>query len=123
VVVILKSCRCARTAFFSVCLNRPSPPQFSPLSLHERSSDLGLGQGPLLRPRDQGAEVACRLARDARRLRRRPDAARDAHPEAARSEEHTSELQSPDHLVCRLLLEKKNKTNQKTNNEQVDERK
>src|SRR5258708_9522221 len=27
-----------------------------------------------------------------------------------RSEEHTSELQSPDHLVCRLLLEKK-KTN------------
>src|SRR5258708_10715627 len=29
-----------------------------------------------------------------------------------RSEEHTSELQSPDHLVCRLLLEKKkNSTN------------
>src|SRR5258708_2709919 len=31
-------------------------------------------------------------------------------PLARRSEEHTSELQSPDHLVCRLLLEKK-KTN------------
>src|SRR5947208_5110857 len=32
-----------------------------------------------------------------------------------RSEEHTSELQSPDHLVCRLLLEKKKKNhNQKT---------
>src|SRR5258708_16872572 len=38
------------------------------------------------------------------------------HPRAAarrrgrdRSEEHTSELQSPDHLVCRLLLEKKKK--------------
>src|SRR5258708_23776798 len=30
------------------------------------------------------------------------------HPEE-RSEEHTSELQSPDHLVCRLLLEKKKK--------------
>src|SRR5258708_14687670 len=30
-----------------------------------------------------------------------------AHKE--RSEEHTSELQSPDHLVCRLLLEKKKK--------------
>src|SRR5258708_5959197 len=29
---------------------------------------------------------------------------------ARRSEEHTSELQSPDHLVCRLLLEKKNET-------------
>src|SRR5258708_24174108 len=28
-------------------------------------------------------------------------------PHTERSEEHTSELQSPDHLVCRLLLEKK----------------
>src|SRR5258708_17074057 len=28
-------------------------------------------------------------------------------PGEERSEEHTSELQSPDHLVCRLLLEKK----------------
>src|SRR5258708_17868466 len=28
-------------------------------------------------------------------------------PPRHRSEEHTSELQSPDHLVCRLLLEKK----------------
>src|SRR5947208_6748081 len=31
----------------------------------------------------------------------------------ARSEEHTSELQSPDHLVCRLLLEKKKKKKDK----------
>src|SRR5438552_14244052 len=30
-----------------------------------------------------------------------------------RSEEHTSELQSPDHLVCRLLLEKKNRLEQR----------
>src|SRR5258708_24391459 len=30
----------------------------------------------------------------------------------SRSEEHTSELQSPDHLVCRLLLEKKKDRNQ-----------
>src|SRR4051794_41609246 len=30
-----------------------------------------------------------------------------AHGPAPRSEEHTSELQSPVHLVCRLLLEKK----------------
>src|SRR5437870_9555271 len=30
------------------------------------------------------------------------------HPVEARSEEHTSELQSRGHLVCRLLLEKKN---------------
>src|SRR5258708_10139089 len=45
-------------------------------------------------PRDLGA------LRDA--MRRLPDL-------AERSEEHTSELQSPDHLVCRLLLEKKKK--------------
>src|SRR5947208_9982715 len=32
----------------------------------------------------------------------------------ARSEEHTSELQSPDHLVCRLLLEKKKEQWQRT---------
>src|SRR5258708_9991833 len=31
------------------------------------------------------------------------------HQLRRRSEEHTSELQSPDHLVCRLLLEKKKK--------------
>src|SRR5258708_24949969 len=32
---------------------------------------------------------------------------REVRGGAVRSEEHTSELQSPDHLVCRLLLEKK----------------
>src|SRR5258708_18167063 len=39
-----------------------------------------------------------------------------AHPTRpfSRSEEHTSELQSPDHLVCRLLLEKKNVKDQHT---------
>src|SRR5258708_37334301 len=34
---------------------------------------------------------------------------------AERSEEHTSELQSPDHLVCRLLLEKKKNTTKNLN--------
>src|SRR5258708_29944285 len=34
-----------------------------------------------------------------------------------RSEEHTSELQSPDHLVCRLLLEKKNPTSAPCSNQ------
>src|SRR5258708_26302931 len=34
----------------------------------------------------------------------------DLEDASERSEEHTSELQSPDHLVCRLLLEKKKKT-------------
>src|SRR5690348_17562743 len=48
-------------------------------------------------------------------LRRQPEATRALpHRRGAlrrpdpRSEEHTSELQSPVHLVCRLLLEKKN---------------
>src|SRR5690348_17746818 len=39
--------------------------------------------------------------------------ASDAVFSARRSEEHTSELQSPVHLVCRLLLEKKNKQQKK----------
>src|SRR2546425_1681833 len=38
-----------------------------------------------------------------------PDAAASQVPEATRSEEHTSELQSLAYLVCRLLLEKKKK--------------
>src|SRR5690348_17892329 len=47
--------------------------------------------------------------------RHHSDAQRRLEPAAmsrslARSEEHTSELQSPVHLVCRLLLEKKKKT-------------
>src|SRR5258708_18688986 len=36
--------------------------------------------------------------------------ARGIRFDVLRSEEHTSELQSPDHLVCRLLLEKKKNT-------------
>src|SRR5258708_27624615 len=52
----------------------------------------------------QGLHRGIEIASDNRRcrvgVRRQPD---------ARSEEHTSELQSPDHLVCRLLLEKKKK--------------
>src|SRR5258708_33427425 len=50
------------------------------------------------------------------RLPRWPSRGRHPHrssrgpPWEARSEEHTSELQSPDHLVCRLLLEKKKQT-------------
>src|SRR6266699_6623944 len=41
---------------------------------------------------------------------------------AVRSEEHTSELQSRPHLVCRLLLEKKNKTNLTRNFRNSDDR-
>src|SRR5437899_12837604 len=42
----------------------------------------------------------------------------DVFDEVKRSEEHTSELQSLRHLVCRLLLEKKKKT--KRNNSIID---
>src|SRR5436189_3445076 len=43
----------------------------------------------------------------------RLDGRPDRRGGAGRSEEHTSELQSPMYLVCRLLLEKKKKTKQK----------
>src|SRR3989442_5118857 len=43
----------------------------------------------------------------------RPEVSRREYPPVGqRSEEHTSELQSRPHLVCRLLLEKKKKTTQ-----------
>src|SRR2546430_4204615 len=47
-------------------------------------------------------------ARYGSRRRERPTSARALGP-PARSEEHTSELQSQSNLVCRLLLEKKKK--------------
>src|SRR5205809_5970701 len=61
--------------------------------------------------RRRNGEKASRVARPAHG-RRRPS--RRARQRGARSEEHTSELQSRLHLVCRLLLEKK-KTQTTTN--------
>src|SRR5207244_10909470 len=40
------------------------------------------------------------------RVKRKMLRSQELNPASVRSEEHTSELQSPDHLVCRLLLEK-----------------
>src|SRR5437870_11490443 len=53
----------------------------------------------------------CSAAAKSRALNRSPKDAKRSEdsPLAARSEEHTSELQSRGHLVCRLLLEKKKK--------------
>src|SRR4029079_18029006 len=51
--------------------------------------------------------------KDARRNSRRPAAVRRWQT-AFRSEEHTSELQSLAYLVCRLLLEKKNRREQRS---------
>src|SRR2546429_3279474 len=50
-------------------------------------------------------------------LYRELDRAIPNNPGLKRSEEHTSELQSRLHLVCRLLLEKKKKKKQTTTNE------
>src|SRR2546422_11128798 len=52
--------------------------------------------------------------RDAELLRQQRAAVQKTAAENERSEEHTSELQSRLHLVCRLLLEKKKKQKQKT---------
>src|SRR5690348_17488204 len=66
-------------------------------ALRRADRDPHVGRGPA-RARARGH----RLRRHARRHRR------------PRSEEHTSELQSPVHLVCRLLLEKKKKKHHHT---------
>src|SRR5438552_13205160 len=53
----------------------------------------------------------CQGRRCTRRARASDCCCRAAEALSDRSEEHTSELQSPDHLVCRLLLEKKKQIN------------
>src|SRR5262245_64381575 len=70
---------------------------------------------PAWRERSAASDNRRRLSRTGRRRhrRRRPGTPRPPSPSprlAPRSEEHTSELQSLRHLVCRLLLEKKKKT-------------
>src|SRR3712207_8057988 len=71
----------------------------------------GLARQPDLLPRAGGA---LRLPRHERRAARpcagRHGCARRRLRGLVRSEEHTSELQSRQYLVCRLLLEKKKKT-------------
>src|SRR5690348_17998209 len=67
-----------------------------------RGAAVVLDQGERPPPAGRQGAAGPRPARGAgRRLRRRRRAP------GRRSEEHTSELQSPVHLVCRLLLEKK----------------
>src|SRR5689334_24518948 len=56
-----------------------------------------------------GARDEIRPAAQLRELLGMAEECAHAVPDEARSEEHTSELQSQFHLVCRLLLEKKNK--------------
>src|SRR3712207_7599042 len=57
------------------------------------------------------ARCATREVQDSpEKLRGRITRMQQRHAKAARSEEHTSELQSRQYLVCRLLLEKKKNT-------------
>src|SRR5207248_7872721 len=100
----------------SLFFNAPAPPPIHPLSLHDAL--------PISRAT---SSVAC--AWSVARFRSSPGSASPRSPAARaaaggssairirwgasngpRSEEHTSELQSPYDLVCRLLLEKKKKT-------------
>src|SRR5690606_41631582 len=79
-------------------LNDPPPPEIYTLSLHDA---LPIST-PLIHLVSHAGVGPCVLQRD-RRLRG------EGQRRAGRSEEHTSELQSRENLVCRLLLEKKKK--------------
>src|SRR5437762_10989137 len=83
----------------------------SRLAGHRETPDLRRPRGPRARAGDAGRAAgrgiaSARMTRSDRRLLAVAAALATA---ALRSEEHTSELQSPMYLVCRLLLEKKKK--------------
>src|SRR5947208_13508259 len=94
----------------------PPTTEFYTLSLHDALPIWGRGRGgggggaAGTTPSPPGAEPA-NIAQTITTASGRPRTMTGCP--LARSEEHTSELQSPDHLVCRLLLEKK-KNNNKT---------
>src|SRR5947208_8086470 len=94
-------------------IRRPPRPTLFPYTTLFRSSasrrGTAGGTAPARRRRRASAAAATRLSG---RARGRGPARRGPDRTPARSEEHTSELQSPDHLVCRLLLEKKKKKTQ-----------
>src|SRR3712207_8267543 len=82
--------------FFFLMIRRPPRSTLFPYTTLFRS---GLG------PRSSPGSVAAACARRTGCLR--PLSIPTAAPRRSRSEEHTSELQSRQYLVCRLLLEKK----------------
>src|SRR5258708_23839860 len=91
-------------------IRRPPRSTLFPYTTLFRSPVLGVARGHphVDRRRSHGGRRNDDGALVQQRWRRR---VADVHGAVdARSEEHTSELQSPDHLVCRLLLEKKKKT-------------
>src|SRR5437867_10448042 len=91
-----------------------SPPVALALDVFARSlAEIGRADDEDLEALRPGLVASPRTGRDAHRVPflELDDLVVDLHPPAPaqRSEEHTSELQSPYDLVCRLLLEKKNK--------------
>src|SRR2546427_6203714 len=98
-------------------IRRPPRSTLFPYTTLFRSLQAGGGEGPDRAVRDGPRRLPAR-----RRLlseRRAGPAGARGEPqrpelERARSEEHTSELQSQSNLVCRLLLEKKKKKKEQT---------
>src|SRR5258708_14185832 len=93
-------------------IRRPPRSTLFPYTTLFRSSlEIGLGHEDIGTPADSELLRAVGPAKVRnRRLSCRSGGRREFGIIVKRSEEHTSELQSPDHLVCRLLLEKKKKS-------------
>src|SRR5215510_3660466 len=97
--------RIALPRFVSNCSTpTTNPPRSSPTWECRATRQFGAPMAPSLRTF---------IPRERSRWRHRNFSSKAKHPDASqrvatRSEEHTSELQSRGHLVCRLLLEKKN---------------
>src|SRR5256885_13221138 len=68
--------------------------------------------------RSEVGDVPVAVGRNDRVVRGHGEGAEPLLAPTQRSEEHTSELQSPCNLVCRLLLEKKKKNQHKSNTPQ-----
>src|SRR5690625_5753561 len=86
------------------------------LSLHDALPISGGPAGDRRHQVEQGKRPDRRLRRRNGLRDRRADKVATPAPLGGRSEEHTSELQSRGHLVCRLLLEKNNPRDTITNN-------
>src|SRR3712207_7888197 len=92
-------------------IRRPPRSTLFPYTTLFRSAGLGQRLAVVERPVHGQGEDVVPEAGELPLLKGGDPAARieDDHPDAGRSEEHTSELQSRQYLVCRLLLEKKKK--------------
>src|SRR3712207_9556880 len=101
--MIMSDVKCVVLHFFFLMIRRPPRATLFPYTTLFRSRRTPCGGPALPRRARQG-----RLQRKpARAPLRRPSHVPALHLSPGRSEEHTSELQSRQYLVCRLLLEKK----------------